>query len=268
VRLRVRFVAAAPGQPSAASDTTVAEQAATLQIGEPASVSALWTAVPGSRVLAARIEVLPDQRIRASDVAVVGEPASGLALAVDDVAPARPGSASDVVVRPAGTAGVGGTIREPSEDARTARDRRIATPPLGFVAARDGALPAGAGLVLDVPLYVANASAVDAVELRCNVFASSFGDLVGSGQVTRPVSGGAFAEIVAVPIAWRPGRSSAAAARYSCIAALVPGANPTERAAMPGGVAGTAERRAATERQLGRTFLIFSDLAQGEIDGR
>jgi hypothetical protein len=57
--------------------------------------------------------------------------------------------------------------------------------------------------------------------------------------------------------------------RYACIAAPLVAAHPSaQRAALPGGTAGAGDRRLAYERELGRPFLIFSDLTEGEIDAR
>lgn len=123
--------------------------------------------------------------------------------------------------------------------------------------------------MIDVPVYVVNASEVRAVEVRCSVFAQPLGDLIGTGQVSRPVADGALAEIVSVSITPRPGRARSRAARYSCLATYTTDERAVEeQPQVPGGVAGTADRRAGYERRLGRTFVIFSDLTEGEIDQR
>jgi len=142
--------------------------------------------------------------------------------------------------------------------------RSIVAAPVGIVVTPDAPRgPAADALVIDVPVYVQAASAIRAVEIRCNVFARALGDLIGTGQATRAVPGGAFAETVPVTITPRPGKSRARPARYSCAASFSTAGD--EPSAMPAGPAAAPERRTAYERALGRPIAAFSDRADGEI---
>ena len=204
-----------------------------MRIGDVARVSIPWVVEPGNHGLVARAEVLAGQRLDASDVRIAAEPSTG--LMVPDAAQATPAAVD--VLRPQISAEPDRTIREPSApDGQPSGDRRITTGALGIVGARDPALPPASGLVIEVPLYVLNALEVRAVVVRCRVFAQTFGDLIGTGQVNRPVAGGTLAEMVAVPIAPRPGRARSRAARYSCLATYTTdGPAPEEQAQLPGG---------------------------------
>jgi hypothetical protein len=252
VGLRVVFTRAARGD---APETAVGEQVGSMRLDEPITIAVPWIAGPGAHEFAAHAELLAGQRIEPGDVTMTAAPAVTVTIAGD----ARP--APGIVARPPGAAEPR-AIREPAPDAAP-RDRRIATAPLALIGAR--AAEAGNGLVLDVPVTVVNAGAVRAVEIRCSVFAQTLGDLLGTGQATRPVSGGTLAELVAVPISPRPGRSLARAARYSCSATFATDERPPM---LPGGIAATAQRRATLERALGGPLVIYGDLAEGTIDAR
>jgi hypothetical protein len=257
VGLRVVFTRAGAGD---APEAIVGEQVGSMRLDAAITIAVPWIAEPGTHEFAARAALLAGQRIDAGDVVMTADPAPAARVTVAGDARAAP--TPGIVARPPGAAEPR-AIRAPALD-DTPRDRRIATAPLALVGARAAA--AGSGLVLDVPVTVANAGAVRAVEIRCSVFAQTLGDLLGTGQATRAVSDGALAALVAVPILPRPGRSLTRAARYSCLATF---ATDAERAPPPaGGIAATAQRRATLERQLGAPLVMFGDLAEGAIEAR
>jgi hypothetical protein len=265
--MRVVFLRVGGDQTSAAAEVVIAAQTDEVRIGEPMSMSVPWIAEPGIQILRAHGEILPDQRIKARDVRILPQPAPSV-IRVADAGPAAPGAAPSLILRRASTDEPNRTIREsdPSDDTASA-DQRVTTAPLALIAARDQEPLPRSGLVLDVPLYIANVNEVHAVTVRCSAFGTSLGDLIGTGQVTRPVVGGTFAEVVSVSIAPRPGRTRARAVRYSCAAVFAIGDSTAGlRTQVLAGAASNADRRAAYERQLGRPFVVFSDLAESALD--
>jgi hypothetical protein len=265
--IRVIFLRVGGNQTPMAAEVVIAARTDEVRIGEPTSMSVPWIAEPGIQILRAQAEIPPDQRIKARDVRILPQPAPS-AIRVADAGPARSGAVPSLILRRGSADVTDRTIRGsgPGDDPATG-DRRVTTAPLSLIAARNQEPPPRGGLVLDVPLTIANADEVHAVMVRCSAFATSLGDLIGTGEITRPVVGGTFAEVVSVPIAPRPGRTRAHAVRYSCAAVFAIGdSNAGLRAQALAGAASNADRRAAYERQLGRPFAVFSDLAESALD--